>query len=94
MSLAVSDQNVERAPVFVVEPRRGWLAVDWREIWMHRDLWWMLSLRDIKIRYKQTLLGAAELLGGGVALMTPGVDQAIEANHDPPPMPGRGLPRL
>jgi len=48
-----------RSPVVTVEPRRGWLRVDWRELWRFRDLWMTLAVRDIKVRYKQTVLGAA-----------------------------------
>ena len=43
----------------VIEPRSGWIAVDWRELWEHRELLGFLVLRDIKVRYKQTVLGAA-----------------------------------
>ena len=42
-----------------IEPRSGWLAVDWRELWLYRELMFFLSWRDVKVRYKQTVLGAA-----------------------------------
>ncbi len=35
----------------------SWLQLNWRELWAYRDLFWILMLRDIKVRYKQTLLG-------------------------------------
>src|SRR3979490_400149 len=41
----------------VIEPRRGWQPVELREIWRYRELFWVLVSRDIKIRYKQTVLG-------------------------------------
>jgi len=41
----------------IVEPSRGWFAVDWREFWEYRDLLAILIQRDITSRYKQTLLG-------------------------------------
>jgi lipopolysaccharide transport system permease protein len=41
----------------VIEPRKGWQAVDFRELWTYRELLGYLVWRDIKIRYKQTLLG-------------------------------------
>ncbi len=44
---------------FVLKPRRGWQPVHWREVWAHRELFGMLVWRDVKIRYKQTALGAA-----------------------------------
>ncbi len=42
-----------------IRPSRGWRAVDLREIWRYRELLWFLTLRDIKLRYKQTVLGVA-----------------------------------
>jgi lipopolysaccharide transport system permease protein len=30
-----------------------------REIWRYRDLWWILASRDVRVRYKQTVLGVA-----------------------------------
>ncbi|MHC4787877.1 MAG: ABC transporter permease [Planctomycetota bacterium] len=41
----------------VIEPRKGWLAINWREIWKHRELLYFLTWRDVKVRYKQTVLG-------------------------------------
>lgn len=42
-----------------IEPSRGWGSLKLGEIWAHRDLLYFLVWRDIKVRYKQTLLGAA-----------------------------------
>jgi lipopolysaccharide transport system permease protein len=46
-------------PVRVIEPRIGWISVDWRELWDYRELQYFLVWRDVKIRYKQTVLGVA-----------------------------------
>jgi lipopolysaccharide transport system permease protein len=43
----------------VIRPRRGWTAIDWPELWEHRELLGFLIQRDIKVRYKQTVLGVA-----------------------------------
>ena len=43
----------------VIRPRTGWIAIDWRELWEARELLYFLALRDIKVRYKQTVLGVA-----------------------------------
>ena len=43
----------------VIRPRSGWIAIDWRELWTARELLYFLMLRDVKIRYKQTVLGVA-----------------------------------
>ncbi len=40
-----------------IRPRTGWQPVDWREIFQYRELLAFLVWRDIKIRYRQTLLG-------------------------------------
>lgn len=45
-----------------IRPRSGWIAVDWRELWDGRELFFFLALRDIKVRYKQTALGVAWVL--------------------------------
>ena len=41
----------------VIEPSRGWRAVDLGELWAYRELIWVLTVRDVKVRYKQTVLG-------------------------------------
>src|SRR5215207_8439488 len=41
----------------VIEPSRGWLRADWREIWEYRDLLAILVRRDFLAKYKQTILG-------------------------------------
>ena len=45
--------------VTVIEPPKGWHMLDWRELWAYRELLWVLTARDVKVRYKQTVLGAA-----------------------------------
>jgi lipopolysaccharide transport system permease protein len=45
-------------PLTVIEPRRGWIGLDLREIWEYRELLFFLVWRDVKVRYKQTILGA------------------------------------
>jgi len=47
------------ADELVIQPRRGWIAVDWRELWRSRELLYFLVWRDIKVRYKQAVLGIA-----------------------------------
>ncbi len=41
----------------VIEPSRGWRMLDVGEFWAYRELLWVLVLRDVKVRYKQTVLG-------------------------------------
>lgn len=42
-----------------IRPSRGWQHVNLEQLWQYRELLYFLSWRDIKIRYKQTLLGMA-----------------------------------
>src|SRR5258706_7959717 len=42
----------------VIEPPHGWHAVALRDLWLYRELIYFLTWRDIKVRYKQTLIGA------------------------------------
>src|SRR6266851_2097918 len=44
---------------FRIQPTPGWRAVDLRELWRYRELLYFLVWRDLKVRYKQTVLGAA-----------------------------------
>lgn len=46
-----------REHVTVIEPPAGWRSVDWRELWEYRELLSTMTARDIKVRYKQTVLG-------------------------------------
>ncbi len=42
-----------------IEPSRGWVSLKLRELWEYRELLYFLTWRDVKARYKQTVLGAA-----------------------------------
>jgi lipopolysaccharide transport system permease protein len=44
-------------PVTVIEAKKGWASADLKEIWNYRELFYFLTKRDIKVRYKQTVLG-------------------------------------
>ncbi len=56
-------QNKEMAednvPEYVVKPSRGWVSLNLKELWEYRELLYFFVWRDIKVRYKQTVLGAA-----------------------------------
>lgn len=47
----------ESGRVKVIEPPRGARTVRFGELWAHRELLWVLMMRDIKVRYKQSVLG-------------------------------------
>lgn len=46
------------APAIRIEPTRGWAALRLGEVWRRRELLYFLVWRDVKVRYKQTALGA------------------------------------
>lgn len=45
------------AQITIIEPKKGWVPIDLQEIWDYRELFYFLTKRDIKVRYKQTVLG-------------------------------------
>ena len=60
-SCVVSAASVERSelPHTRIEPSKGWISLGLKDLWQYRELLFFLSWRDIKVRYKQTTLGAA-----------------------------------
>src|SRR5688500_6672772 len=47
------------APEMIIRPRKGWIGIDWSELWRYRELMYFLVWRDVKVRYKQAALGFA-----------------------------------
>ena len=58
-TLARAIADPARDAVHIIEPRSGWVPIGWRELWEYRELLGFLVWRDVKVRYKQTVLGAA-----------------------------------
>ncbi|HVC96314.1 MAG TPA: ABC transporter permease [Pirellulales bacterium] len=56
---AKSPTDGQDLPVTLIGPRAGWQPLDLAELWRYRELLFFLTWRDVKVRYKQTLLGAA-----------------------------------
>ena len=71
MSALETRAKEEALPVTVIRPSRGWAGLDLREMWRYRELTFFLIWRDIKVRYKQTLLGA------GWAILKPFLSMVI-----------------
>jgi lipopolysaccharide transport system permease protein len=46
-------------PVVRIRPSKGWVALKLRDLWAYRELLFFLTWRDVKVRYKQTVLGIA-----------------------------------
>ena len=51
--------SVPQKPIVTIVPRSAWVSVDLGELWRYRELLYFLAWRDVKVRYKQTALGAA-----------------------------------
>lgn len=52
-------ESLPDKPLIVGHPPRSWSGLDLREVWAYRELLYFLTWRDLKVRYKQTILGAA-----------------------------------
>ena len=59
VSASQASTSYSTLPVIRIEPSRGWIGLNLREVWEYRELLYFLVWRDIKVRYKQTVLGAA-----------------------------------
>lgn len=59
--MTATSSQVETAPLAetVIEPHRGWIGVNWAELSRYRELLAFLVWRDIKVKYKQAVLGVA-----------------------------------
>ena len=53
-SSSLSSSNSART---IIEAETGWQLIDWRELWLYRDLFFFLVWRDVKTRYAQSILG-------------------------------------
>jgi len=52
-------RSTDAPDVTRIRPSGGWRAIDVRELWRYRELLWFMTLRDVRLRYKQTALGVA-----------------------------------
>ena len=57
--MTTNETTLENAPIIRIEPSHGWVSLKLDELWAYRELLYFLAWRDIKIRYKQTILGAS-----------------------------------
>lgn len=49
--------NLPEKPLVTIKPRQSWVALDLRTLWAYHELLYFLIWRDVKVRYKQTVLG-------------------------------------
>jgi lipopolysaccharide transport system permease protein len=50
-------------PILDIEPTQGWRGINLHDLWRYRDLLYIFVWRDLKVRYRQTLLGAVWVMG-------------------------------
>ena len=51
-------QSIPKHPLIRIRPSQRWVSLDLADLWAYRELLYFLTLRDVKVRYKQTALGA------------------------------------
>ena len=78
-----------REPLLVMRPSQGWSSLNAREVWEFRELLWTLTVRDLKLRYKQTALGVIwvvlqPLMAAGVFAFVFGVVAKLPTDGVPP----------
>ena len=66
-----SHADVLEHPTVVIEPRKGLFDLDLKSLWQYHELLYFLIWREIKVRYKQTVIGAANLLKKVLARYVP-----------------------
>ena len=57
MAIETNQKQEKQTPTIYLRPSKGWLAIDFNELWRYRELIFFLTWRDIKVRYKQAVLG-------------------------------------
>jgi len=57
MTTADALEQKKKPPVVVIKPSRGWVGLKLSDLWLYRELVYFLTWRDIKVRYKQSVLG-------------------------------------
>ena len=58
-STSIESQPQANEETLVLKPTKGWISLNLKDLWRYRELVYFLVWRDILVRYKQTLLGAA-----------------------------------
>lgn len=51
--------DINSVPTVTIRPSSGWIPINFRDLWVYRELLYFLTWREVKVRYKQTLLGFA-----------------------------------
>jgi lipopolysaccharide transport system permease protein len=70
VSSSSAEDGVAESYELVIRPRSGWIGIDWHEVVAYRELLWFMFLRDVSVRYKQTILGSAWAVIQPLIMMT------------------------
>ncbi len=57
MTSADTLEQKKKLPVVLIKPSKGWVGLKLHDLWLYRELVYFLTWRDIKVRYKQSVLG-------------------------------------
>jgi len=52
-----ANNSDSETPLVILRPAKGWSMINFRDLWLFRELIYFMTWRDLKVRYKQTLLG-------------------------------------
>lgn len=47
----------DNSSITIIKPQSGWIRINFKELWRYRELFYIFTWRDIKVRYKQTVIG-------------------------------------
>jgi lipopolysaccharide transport system permease protein len=85
----MSTDKTEEQAFVVIEPKKGWQVINFKELWEYKDLFQLMVLRDITVQYKQSVLGFAW------AILTPLIQMVVFTaifSHVAKIDPGIGVP--
>ena len=68
-NLSIPGAVTETTPWLRIQPSRGWATLNLAELWQYRELIFFLAWRDVKVRYKQTIIGVTWVLLQPLAMM-------------------------
>jgi lipopolysaccharide transport system permease protein len=59
LSTSSQPQALPEEPLITIKPSKAWVSIDFRDLWAYRELLYLLTWRELKARYKQTIMGIA-----------------------------------
>lgn len=85
----VGDEVLQRSPI-IIRPSAGWVPLKLDDLWEHRELVFFLAWRDLKVRYKQTVLGVVWVILQPLLMML--VFTIVFGHFVAPARDGGGIP--